>query len=117
MSNKYELWYNDVNIAKNTLQSERFNSIVDFIQNGIDGLHFSSSNFKIQSDYNEELRESNSKIMNIVSERSKFFLGGSADLSSSCHTSLYKEIDHTKKERRLQPVNIWIKSNMNEPAL
>ena len=28
---------------------------------------FTSNNFKIQNDYNEELRESNSKMMNIIS--------------------------------------------------
>ena len=37
--------------------------------------------------------------MNIVSDRSKFFLGGSADLSTSCHTALYKEVDYSRKER------------------
>ena len=35
--------------------------------------------------------------MNIISDRSKFFLGGSADLSSSCHTALYKEVGMSKK--------------------
>lgn len=111
MGNKYENWYKDVEITRNTIQSERLNGILDFIQTGADGLHFSSSNFKIQSDYNEELRESNSKIMNIVSERSKFFLGGSADLSSSCHTSLYKDIDHTKKERTGRNINFGVREH------
>lgn len=111
MGNKYENWYKDVEITRNTIQSERLNSILDFVQTGVDGLHFSSSNFKIQSDYNEELRESNSKIMNIVSERSKFFLGGSADLSSSCHTSLYKDIDHTKKERTGRNINFGVREH------
>lgn len=111
MGNKYENWYKDVEITRNTIQSERLNSILDFVQTGLDGLHFSSSNFKIQSDYNEELRESNSKIMNIVSERSKFFLGGSADLSSSCHTSLYKDIDHTKKERTGRNINFGVREH------
>ena len=111
MGNKYENWYKDVEITRNTIQSKRLNSILDFVQTGVDGLHFSSSNFKIQSDYNEELRESNSKIMNIVSERSKFFLGGSADLSSSCHTSLYKDIDHTKKERTGRNINFGVREH------
>ena len=111
MGTKYNDWYKDIEIARNTLQSERMNSILDFIQTGVDGLHFSSSNFKIQSDYNEELRESNSKIMNIVSERSKFFLGGSADLSSSCHTALYKDIDHTKKERTGRNINFGVREH------
>lgn len=111
MNSKYDNWLKDVEIARNTIQSERLNKILDFIQTGVDGLHFSSSNFKIQSDYNEELRESNSKIMNIVSERSLFFLGGSADLSSSCHTSLYKEIDHTRKERTGRNINFGVREH------
>ena len=111
MGNKYDSWYKDVDIARNTIASERLNTILDFLQTGADGLHFSSSNFKIQSDYNEELRESNSKIMNIVSERSLFFLGGSADLSSSCHTSLYKDIDHTKKERTGRNINFGVREH------
>jgi transketolase len=111
MGNKYDSWYKDVDVARNTIASERLNTILDFLQTGADGLHFSSSNFKIQSDYNEELRESNSKIMNIVSERSLFFLGGSADLSSSCHTSLYKDIDHTKKERTGRNINFGVREH------
>ncbi len=111
MGNKYNNWLNDVQIARNTIQSERLNNVLDFIQTGVDNLQFSSSNFKIQNDYNEELRESNSKIMNIVSERSKFFLGGSADLSSSCHTSLYKEIDYTKKERTGRNINFGVREH------
>ena len=111
MGNKYESWYKDVDIARNTLQSERMNSILNFLQTGADELIFSSSNFKIQSDYNEELRESNSKIMNIVGERSKFFLGGSADLSSSCHTSLYKDIDHTRKEKTGRNINFGVREH------
>ena len=111
MGNKYNNWLNDVQIARNTIQSERLNNVLDFIQTGVDNLQFSSSNFKIQNDYNEELRESNSKIMNIVSERTKFFLGGSADLSSSCHTSLYKEIDYTKKERTGRNINFGVREH------
>lgn len=59
--------------------------------------NFESQNFKIQDNYFEELRESNSKIINLISDRTKFFLGGSADLSSSCKTNLYKELDLTKQ--------------------
>lgn len=111
ISSRYSNWMNDVQIARNTIQSERLNSVLDFLQTGGDGLQFSSSNFKIQSDYNEELRESNSKIMNIVSERSKFFLGGSADLASSCHTSLYKELDFSKKEKTGRNINFGVREH------
>ena len=71
--------------------------LINFIEKQDIGMAFTSKSFKIQNDYMEELRESNSKLMNIISDRTKFFLGGSADLSSSCHTNLYKEIEMSKK--------------------
>lgn len=74
-------------------------TIINFLETKEDGLNFNCNNFKIQNDYNEELRESNSKIMNILSERTNFFLGGSSDLATSCNTTLYKEINFTKKYR------------------
>lgn len=111
MNGKYDYWQQEIARTKQVIDSPRLNSIIDFIQTGTDQLAFSSSNFKIQNDYNEELRESNSKIMNIVSERSLFFLGGSADLSSSCHTSLYKEIDHTKKERTGRNISFGVREH------
>lgn len=99
MGNTYDAWQKDFTNYRNTIKSTNFQNILNFIENKSLGLSFSSSNFKIQNDYNEDLRESNSKMMNIISDRTKFFMGGSADLSSSCHTSLYKEINFTKQER------------------
>ena len=95
----YITWKKELEHIKRDGPTEKLKSILDFLETGEDGLKFSCSNFKIQNDYSEELRESNSKIMNIVSDRSKFFLGGSADLSTSCHTALYKEVDFSRKER------------------
>lgn len=95
----YVSWKKDLEHTKRDGPTDRLKSILDFLETGEDGLKFSSSNFKIQNDYSEELRESNSKILNIVADRSKFFLGGSADLSTSCHTALYKEVDFSRKER------------------
>lgn len=95
----YNNWTKEIETIKRLGPTERLKSLLDFIETGNDGLTFSCANFKIQNDYSEELRESNSKIMNIVADRSKFFLGGSADLSTSCHTALYKDIDFSKKER------------------
>ena len=99
LKNVYTNWQKYVAEIKKINTDENFQKIMAFIETGEDGLKFSSANFKIQNDYSEELRESNSKIMNIVSDRSKFFLGGSADLSTSCHTALYKDVDFSKKEK------------------
>ena len=93
----YNNWKKYMDSLKKSNQSEGLRKIIDFLETGNFGLTFSSSSFKIQNDYSEELRESGSKIMNIISDRSKFFLGGSADLSSSCHTALYKEVGMSKK--------------------
>jgi len=97
MKDVYNGWKKYYAEVKKQYAGEQLQKIFDFLETGNDGLTFSSSNFKIQSDYSEELRESNSKMMNIVSDRTKFFLGGSADLSSSCHTALYKDIVFGKK--------------------
>lgn len=92
----YKTWQKAFLDLKKHASGEVLN-IVRFLENQDIGLTFSSTNFRIQSDYNEELRESNSKLMNIISDRTKFFLGGSADVSSSCHTNLYKEIEMSRK--------------------
>lgn len=92
----YKTWQKSFLDLKKNASGEVL-KIIRFLENQDLGLNFSSNSFKIQSDYNEELRESNSKLMNIISDRTKFFLGGSADVSSSCHTNLYKEIEMSRK--------------------
>lgn len=111
MGNAYEEWQKDFNNYRNTIKSPNFQNILNFLENKSLGLSFSSSNFKIQNDYNEDLRESNSKMMNIISDRTKFFIGGSADLSSSCHTSLYKEINFTKNERTGRNISFGVREH------
>lgn len=97
MKDEYNEWKKNIESLKKTYADDNFLKVLEFIETGKDNLTFSSSNFKIQNNYNEELRESNSKMMNIVGDRTKFFMGGSADLSSSCHSYLYKDIDFSKK--------------------
>lgn len=96
MGTYYKDWQNLYDDAKSKA-NENLSKIFAFLEDGNLSMAFESNKFKIQNDYNEELRESNSKIMNIISDRTKFFIGGSADLAVSCHTSLYKEISFTKK--------------------
>lgn len=90
-------WYKYLESLKKNYANDPFFEVLNFIETGNDNLKFSSSNFKIQNNYSEELRESNSKIMNIISDRTKFFLGGSADLSTSCHTALYKDVEFSRR--------------------
>jgi len=97
MKNTYNTWQKYFESLKNNNPSDNLKEILNMIETGTTNIKFSSSAFKIQNDYQEELRESGSKIMNIIADRSKLFLGGSADLSSSCHTALYKDVVMTKK--------------------
>lgn len=63
-------------------------SIINCLEKGILAIDFDSANFKLDQRYKEELRASNHRVMNIINEKSHLFLGGSADLSSSCKTKL-----------------------------
>ncbi|MBR1417230.1 MAG: transketolase [Bacilli bacterium] len=67
-----------------------------FVKENSISLVFDAKNFKIQASYDEDLRETNSKIMNIIADRTPFFIGGSADLSASCNTRLIKYSDFSK---------------------
>ena len=110
VTSEYNTWQNNFNSAKNTT-NENLKRIINFIENKDIGLNFAAKNFQIQNDYNEELRESNSKMLNIISDRSKFFLGGSADLATSCHTSLYKEINFSSKYRTGKNLCFGVREN------
>ena len=111
MGNEYNEWTKYVEVIKANPPSEEITKLINFLQTGEDGLTFSSANFKIQNDYNEQLRESNSKILNIVSDRTKFFMGGSADVANSAHTSLYKETEFSKKNRIGKILNFGVREH------
>lgn len=93
---EYKPWVEYFNKFKTSSNADIV-KIVRFLEFGELSVNFDARNFQIQPNYNEELRESNSKIMNVISDRTPFFLGGSADLSSSCKTNLYKEAELTKQ--------------------
>ena len=65
-------------------------SLINLLERNTFVIDFDDTKFKISDEYNEELRESNHKIMNFISPKNPFFLGGSADLSSSFKTNLDK---------------------------
>ena len=65
-------------------------SMLNLLERNTFVIDFDDTKFKISDEYSEELRESNHKIMNFISPKNPFFLGGSADLSSSCKTNLDK---------------------------
>lgn len=85
----YKNWQSEYNKIR---QSENMglNSMINLLERNAFVIDFDDTKFKISDEYEEELRESNHKIMNFISPKSPFFLGGSADLSSSCKTNLDK---------------------------
>ncbi len=111
MSGIYESWKKEYEFAKNNTTNVELKKMLDFLETKNVNIDFSSANFKIQNDYNEELRESNSKIMNIISDRTKLLIGGSADLSSACHTALYKEIPFTAKYRNGRNISFGVREH------
>lgn len=54
-------------------------------------IDFDLSNFSVSDDYEEDLRDTNQKIMNIIARKSPYFLGGAADVASSTKTIVFNE--------------------------
>jgi len=106
----YKNWQN---LFKSTKKgaSENLTKVLNLIETGNCEIPFSSGLFRLQNDYNEELRESNSKMLNIISDRSRFFLGGSADLASSCHTNLFKEVEMSRRNKNGKNIYFGLREN------
>ena len=93
---KYKLWqeYHDA-MAK--YPSEELKMLVNFADNKSINLNLDLNSFKIQNTYQEEMTESNKKILNIIADKTPFILGGSSDMASSCRVNLNKEAYFTAK--------------------
>ena len=92
---KWEEEYTEIKESENI----GLNMMLNLLERNAFVIDFDDSKFKISSEYSEELRESNHKIMNFISPKSPFFLGGSADLSSSCKTNLDKSSIQSDENR------------------
>lgn len=97
MTGEIKRWneYSESFHLTNSIEVQLFDK---FIKNNDISLSFDAKNFKIHASYDEDLRETNSKIMNIIADRTPFFIGGSADLSASCNTRLIKYSDFSKND-------------------
>lgn len=92
----YEDWKKIFNDYKSVLTKEQIDEIVNITNNNV---NFDLFNVDIPIDYEnkELLRESNHKIMNIISNNVYNFIGGSANLFSSTRTYLDDKGDLTSK--------------------
>lgn len=93
---KFKLWqeYHDA-MAK--YPSNEIRMLVNFADNKDIGFNIDMNSFKIQNTYQEEMTESNNKILNILADKIPFILGGSSDMASSCRVNLSKEANFTSK--------------------
>lgn len=88
VSKKYLEWQEEYTNIKE--ENSNLHMLINLLERNAFVIDFDDTKFKISDEYREALRESNHKIMNFISPKSPFFLGGSADLSSSCKTNLDK---------------------------
>lgn len=89
VSKKFNLWQEEYTLVKEGNKAGLI-SLLNLLERNAFVIDFDDTKFKISDEYCEELRESNHKIMNFIAPKNPFFLGGSADLSSSCKTNLDK---------------------------
>ena len=110
MSKIIKLWQEYATEFHNTNYAD-VQTFAQFFERNIINMKFDARNFRIQPDYSEELRESNSKIMNIIADRTPLFLGGSADLGSSCKTNLIKYDDFGPNNYAGKNINYGIREH------
>ena len=96
VSTKYLEWQEEyANIKKE--DNFGLHSLINLLERNAFIIDFDDTKFKISDEYKEALRDSNHKIMNFIAPKNPFFLGGSADLSSSCKTNLDKSTIQSEK--------------------
>lgn len=94
----YDEWANEKTIICNA--NRMIKQIFNNIEKGTLSVDFDVANFEVSDDYTEDLRDTNQKVMNIIARKTPFFLGGSADLSSSTKTYIFNE-DFMSKDKTL----------------
>lgn len=85
----YNNWNKDKIAISNA--NKNIKMLFNNIENHELGIDFDLSNFSVSDDYEEDLRDTNQKIMNIIARKSPYFLGGSADVASSTKAIIFNE--------------------------
>lgn len=85
----YENWNKDKIALSNA--NKNIKMLFKNIESNELNIDFDLSNFTVSDDYEEDLRETNQKIMNIIARKSPYFLGGSADVASSTKAIIFNE--------------------------
>lgn len=88
-SNVYENWNKDRIALSNA--NKNIKMLFKNIESSELNIDFDLNNFTVSDDYEEDLRDTNQKVMNIVARKSPYFLGGAADVASSTKTIIFNE--------------------------
>ena len=107
--NNYVAYFNKIKTSGN----DRLMDLLSMLANKDFQIPFESLNYRINDTYNEELRLTNHKILNLVANKSELILGGSADLAST--TKAY--IDNTFVNTPEKPLGRNINFGIREHAM
>ena len=109
-NNEYAMWVKEFN-STYTHAPDKVKKILEALISGKINIDFDISKLSINNTYIDELRNSNNQIMNIISDRSPLFLGGSADLSSSCKTYINSSANNDSKNPTGKNINFGVREH------
>lgn len=103
---EYDKWQDEFNKLPNDIQNE----LVKIRNNdlSIDDINI---NYELNDVYEENLRESSSKVLNSIAKDNELFIGGSADLSSSILTKLYDCTDYSSDNLIGRNINYGVREH------
>ena len=107
----YDNWNKDKIALSNA--NKHIKMLFNNIESSELAIDFDLNNFTVSDDYEEDLRDTNQKIMNIIARKSPYFLGGSADVASSTKTIIFNEEVMSPEE----PLNRNIAFGVREHAM
>lgn len=112
MAKEVEAWNQNLSNAKMS-KSDNLDHILNMLENKINNINFDSSKYQINDNYNEELRISNYKVMNLFANKTNLILNGSADLFSS----VKNVIDNSPIMSNVTPLGRNIRFGVREHAM
>ena len=93
--------------------SENLGKIFNMLEKKQNNIIFDSTKYKLSDGYNEELRISNYKVMNLFANTTNLFINSSADLFSSCKNV----IDNSPLMSDVTPIGRNIRFGVREHAM
>ncbi|MEG2457637.1 MAG: transketolase [Bacilli bacterium] len=111
----YEDWLGKYNAI--TKENDRVKDLLFKYEKNEFGIDLSQIKPNFSNDKKEELRTTNSKLMNIIAETTPFFLGGSADMVSSTKTYLKEFKDFKLNGEMGRNIHFGVRENLMASVL